>query len=381
MPQVFFSWTTPDQVVATRLRQRLQDAGIDVWEYTGQMGAGDHIPNEVAAAIDESRVAVFCLSDAAAERMWMSRELALCENAKRNGTMAAIMPVKVGALSEATRVKLGVDPSLFLLDESEERQRESTYVGLTQAVWEALGAEAPIIVPTALFAMNKEDYAEMRNTPEVFANLTQLCTAAGMGVNDLLDVLADRYDTGPEDFAPFYPRTPLVKLVHQAEQLTNRARIAAGKRPIFIRWCTKELSRPQAQQDPKIRDLWIYRNSLLIVDSVSALRAGIRVQVMSVPVSRPPARTAVVWVPPYTRHSAGLESWIQTLAGEQDLVDRFRDWSEARSGDEIAFDIGTSATLRLFLRRALLEVADAAPLPERLASIGPGVGFNTRNAF
>jgi hypothetical protein len=385
MPQVFFSWTKPDEAAAMRLRNRLLDAGIDVWEYSEQMRAGDEIPEAVHRAIDSTKVAVFCLSDAAASRKWLIGELALADRAKGVGTLKKIMPVRVGTLSEDTLKQLGVDPNLYVLDESRQRQREETYVRFTQSIWEALALEAPVVVPTALFALTRAEYQDMRTTPDRFQDLAALCVAAGMpAAPTLLEALDDRYGDHPEDFAPFFPRRPLVELVHEAERLTNRARVAAGKRPIFVRWCTDELSKPTADQDPAIRDLWMYRNSLLIVDSASALSARVQQRVLELPPSRGSVRTAVVWVPPYTRHSVALEDSIRRSSSVPRFVDLFRDWREARTDDDVAFDIGTSATLRLFLKRAFLDVVDNVPLPERVESLKqaqPRVAFRARDAF
>jgi hypothetical protein len=78
MADIFISWGSPDSTLVKLLRDRLRDIGLDVWEYSEDMDAGDAIQNRVMKTIEKSRIAIFCLSDVALQREWVKSEIAAC---------------------------------------------------------------------------------------------------------------------------------------------------------------------------------------------------------------------------------------------------------------------------------------------------------------
>jgi hypothetical protein len=74
LASIFFSWSSDDRTTALRLRDRLRDVGLEVWEYTDGLPAGGNIYAKVIEAIEKSSVAVLCFSDQTWNREWITQE-------------------------------------------------------------------------------------------------------------------------------------------------------------------------------------------------------------------------------------------------------------------------------------------------------------------
>ena len=70
----------------------------------------------------------------------------------------------------------------------------------------------------------------------------------------------------------------------------------------------------------------------------------------------------MIWLPPFTHHTAPIEQSLQTAAAAANIGyvgDAFFDWQRRDSLRATIFDAFTSAGAALWLRRMLLDVEDA----------------------
>src|SRR5260221_1207820 len=111
MSGIFISWGSVDGAVCQPLIRRLRGLGLNppegsnlprVEEYSHDMAAGDDIPGKVMGWINTSSIAILCLSDATLKRPWIITEAAWCANAKTNGTLQHVIPIKVGPFDKAS---------------------------------------------------------------------------------------------------------------------------------------------------------------------------------------------------------------------------------------------------------------------------------------
>jgi TIR domain len=377
MPSVFLSYGSPDAAVVLRLRDRLKALGLEIWEYQGDMPAGADINETVLQAINEARLAIICFSDETAEREWITREVDWCfkvvkDRAEKLGDF--ILPLWVGPHPESKVPKLLAGNSVFDLWSPGV---DAALPRLAEDILARLGLEAPQVVPTALFAMTRTEcgelFAKWAAIPEddpVHRGLCRLCAVLGMkNPPALFDLLLQRYDTRPEDFAPFQPGRPLIEMVYESLAKVNAARMAAGSRPIFLRWVHDELF-GTSEQNKEARDLWLSGDSLLILDSISAFHEKIQSRILRLPSSLDRSRAAVVWIPPYTQLTADLEEPLGTTVDIVDsLGDDFRRLEEEMKRS-ISFDTSTPLSLRLWLLRTFGSLSSAStPLQGNVAAM------------
>lgn len=364
VPKIFLSWGSPDKPVPHELRDRLRDAGLDVWEYTDGMPAGANIPRQVLEIVNQVDMAILCFSDETAERDWIQVEAALCYAAREDESkpLQFIVPVWVGPHPK-NKIPAGLklEPaSVFDLSGAQE----SDYHRLVVDIVTQFGSRAPRIVPAALFAMTRAQFQDLFQGNPPAEPLASLCRAAGMA-DDLLASLEKRYGDTPEDLAPFQAGQKLCDVLDDILRQANELRIKANRHPIVLRWVRDELL--AADLDEEVRTLWESRESLLIVDSVSTLHPDIQKAFGDLPEL---TRTALLWLPPFTHHTVALEPQLYSVAK---IVKRlgyfFSKWKE-EPGRAIAFDMATSVSFRLWLHRTFDGIQDEdAPLEDLIGSL------------
>jgi hypothetical protein len=383
MTSIFLSWSADDQGPVFRLRDRLRDLGLDVWEYTGDMPAAAQIHDSVIDAINQARTAIICFSDATAEREWIAREADWCYKTIHDGQHALkyMVPVWIAAHPANKTPQIVSEKSLRVWDlagVTDARLQE-----FVEHVVAQLGQEAPCVVPAALFAMTRGQCEALfvDNPPGVA--LADVCLAVGMQAPpDLFADLLERYGDRPEDLSPFQSTEPLMTIVDGVVRKVNAVREAAGRRPLFLRWMQDELVGPPGTRRQQARELWRAGDSLLVVDSVSTFHPDIQARLAQLPEPFDPARAAVLWIPPYTRHTVGLEtSLARTVEIVPRIDDAFSDWQQ-EPGRSVIFDATTSVSIRLWLHRAFTAVPDAPPpRPDNLRAMravgGPAAGIRT----
>jgi hypothetical protein len=373
MSGIFLSWGSPDRDRVLPFRDRLREVGLRVWEYSEDMPAGAHIHDDILKTINNVQMAIICFSDATAERDWIHTEAAWCYQTYKEGNrpLKNILPVWIGPhpADKLPPPLVGTDLRAFDLASG-----GNDAVGkLLFDVFKQLGREAPRVVPAALLAMTRQQCAALFAGQPSNEILSQLCLAVGMEAQNLAGVLEPRYGPTPWDLSPFAPDERLIDYVNATLTKANERRIASGQRPVWLRWMHDELFGPGSSQP--MRNLWAAGDSLLIVDSVSTFHPEVTAQLAKLPQPKFRTRSAVLWVPPYTRHTARLENALRaTAATVGDMGDAFDDW-ENEPQRPIAFDTGTSVAMRLWLYRAFLGIADGVePIFDQAAAFRNGVG-------
>jgi hypothetical protein len=372
-PSIFLSWSSPDRAAALRLRDRLRAVGLQVWEYTDDMAAGADIHEDIIKTINQVQMAILCFSDATAKSQWILDEAAWSVQTMLAGDrpLRYILPAWVGPHQENLAPPVIAARNLRIVDLFERGEPGLRH--FVDDVFKQLGLDAPHLVPAALFAMKRTQYeALLRNGLD--AKLTNACEAAGMSAADLAaPAFLHRYGDEPEDFAPFPGAQGLFSSIERTLLAANRTRVATGRRPLFLSWCREQLVGPLRSQ--MARNEWAARDSLLIVDSVSAFHPEIQADLLQLPQPKRPERAALLWVPPHTHHLAPLEEALAAAAAiVAHLGDAFSDWRECEVPQPLdrplAFDTSTPAALRFWLRRAFLGIeAQAEPVLDNLRAM------------
>jgi|GEM_PF-5342715 len=422
MADIFISWGSPDRDAVLPLRDLLRGLGLDVWEYSEDMGAGDRIQARVMKTIEQVRVAILCLSDAAVQREWVRNEIAVCAYARETGQIEHLIPVKVGALSDDNLPLALRNLDLFALDLADPALKDANTTRLLDDIDAALEETAPVVMPAAIFAMKEsesmslfdglrrayeeararggaaaadagefgdagDDESEEAGDPsftEEQEELWKLCTLVGMkDPPHLYEFLQQRYGNTPGEMTPFHSDRKIADVVNEVLGEVNRARIASGHRPIFLRWVTDELFRGSRAERRIVREWWRNRDSLLIIDSVSTFHPAIKERLIRLRAER----SALLWLPPYTRHTAGMEEALRSAAEAiPALGDEFTDLGAGRNPRRaVSFDTSTSLALQVWLRRALLHVSDESSALEgnvaAVASMSPPPGDISSKIF
>lgn len=409
MADIFISWGSPDREAVESLCAELRIQGLDIWEYSEDMGAGDQIQFRVMKTIEQTRIAILCLSDEAVKRAWVQNEITVCVYAKETGQVEHIIPVKVGALADENFPLALRNLNLYLLDLSDPVRMRENMERLLNKINELLAEAAPLAMPAAIFAMNdsesmglfdglrrayeraklkqgaagaaeaapppgaeaaagegdgegdEEDDASFTEEQE---ELWKLCKLAGMkDPPDLYEFLQERYGSTPEEMTPFQSDKKIIDVIKYILEEVNNARREVGHRPIYLRWVTEKLFQGTREERRIVRDWWRSRDSLLIIDSVSTFHRQIKQRLVDVPAQR----SAILWLPPYTQHTAGMEQALRNAAETiPALGDEFTDLGAgANTKRAVSFDTSTSLALQVWLRRALLQVSDEASALER----------------
>jgi len=141
-------------------------------------------------------------------------------------------------------------------------------------------------------------------------------------------------------------------------------------RPLLLRWYSRaELKTGEA------RDRWRRDHSLLLVDSISVLHATLANELLRLPHSGNVSRAALVWLPPYTRHTGPVEQLIESALDDGTFLgDSVRDRRSDDTRPHLAFDIPSETSLRRWLAHFLLAVKTGpTPLLDRVNAMNGGL--------
>jgi hypothetical protein len=370
--EIFVSWSTPDKATVDSLIDRLVDVGLSVNEYSRQIRVGEEIRPWVIEAMDQARIVIVCLSAASADSEWIKFEAALAAERFEQKRLHRLVVVRIGEITTLPG-KLQADRIVFF--DTSTPPTEDELSRLVRQLHEALGQQAPLVVPTALYAMTSEEFDSLVNLSHASdvkrrSRLADLCHRVGMPAEpELWNELRGRYGTTSEEFSPFWHGRPLKDMLqHDVLRNVNSRRGTDGRQPLYLRWFSRE-----DLENGDNRDQWREGHSLLLVDSISVLNSGLATELLQLPPPLQPRRAAVVWLPPYTRHTAPLEEQIETMLTGAVLRDTVRDWRKRDELPDLAFDIPSETSLRRWLGRVLSTVDDSrVPIPERVAAMTGG---------
>src|SRR5262249_45020396 len=271
-----------------------------------------------------------------------------------------IIPLIVGEVPKASLPgPIRQDPDLRKFNVPAGRLSSSDDLKLQEAVRATLDLPIPVVVPGAFIAMTKSQAKELHGegTGEDNDALSALCSTVGMEpFPKLKESLLQRYGDEAEDFSPF-PEKTLKEIVSETIGDMNQVRLSGKEQtPLWIWWCTEELFDPQHRDRKLASQLWEQGPSIAVVDSISVFHDAIYNQFTNLPDPQQPALSALLWVPPYTLHTAKLEKVTEGSVGKLlKLLRKFEKWG-SESGGYLAFDIGTRPTLRRWIYQAFINV-------------------------
>jgi hypothetical protein len=375
MSEIFFSWASPDRETAGLILGRLRDAGLPVSEYSTDMIAGDVIPQWVVDAIEKARIVVACVSTAAlAHSTWVETEVGLAAGrlVRTTNPLERLVVVRIGHVANTWQSALLKSKPVRSYDLAAV-PGEAELERLVRDLRVALGPDAPYVIPAALYAMTGAEFAELRRSadPAQVARLAALCRCLGMPDEPALwDELAKRHGATSEDFAPYADGKSLIQVTEAVVRSVNERRRDVGRPPVYLRW----YSRAEVL-DPHLRPKWKKGHTVLFVDSVSALYPPVTAGLQPPPPSKDARKAAVIYEPPYTRHTGELERLIEaSLEGQVYLSDTFQSWREENDLASLAFDIPTETSLKRWLDQLLLalDAEQKDPLPDNVQRISPG---------
>jgi hypothetical protein len=275
------------------------------------------------------------------------------------------MPVVVGPLTTAKVPPFIADYERTDLSDVDGRERHLTK--LTREIVSALGLEAPITIPAALFAVNKEQFRQLMEPVGPLISLEALCTSVGMwnpreGRARLAELLEGRYGNTWADFTPFGEK-PIKKIVEDAVTFVNSKRKPQQKR-VWIRWDTVELLNKKTRADPALSKERRSSSCLTIVDSISAFHDTIQDALLNMSFPAVTERSGIVWVPPIFRDAASVERTIEDITNNvRPIQDAYLDFSQLKDR-WVTFYTATPSELRQWLRQAISALAkdpDAVP--------------------
>jgi hypothetical protein len=387
MAGIFLSWSAPDVAAVDELKGLLQGLGMPIWEYRDEMHVGQQIHASVLDAIQDSIAAIICFTDETADKVWIQRELDWAY-AVYGKDISRILPVWIGAHPKNLRPSLVNDLKISTGDLTSAEGRERFVNSVLPSI---LSFPSPLIVPAALFAMGRNRSKTLFEELLVDAQALKpeflsLCNVLGMPVppaddpkkltKTLLEQWSRRYGDTTEDFSPFADKQRLIDVVQATVDDANVIRRKDHHRPIYLRWMHDELRGIEGTQKKNdARDRWRDGRPLLIVDSISTLDTKLMATINGLPDLKtksgtPEARSAILWIPPYTLHTNALEGLLRDSASHVDRIgDAFRDW-EKQSEQQLTFDSPTSLSVRLWLHRTFVALRDEnPPLESRVSSV------------
>ena len=364
--EIFLSWSTPDEALVDYIIGRLADVGIRVNEYRQGVAGGDEIRPWIVDSINRAQVVVAILSEQAlTHSKWVQEELTLAAGRLNDSgnRLRQLVPIRVGAIPD-DRIPLMLQADRLRFLNVAPKPSEAQLEMLINELTRALGREMPFVIPAAIFAMTRGEFRSFSDLGDghdsvKIARLTALCQGAGMPPEDLWGQLGRRYGATADEFTPYADEAdnarPIIDVAQGALRGVNEKRARTRQPPLLLKW----YSRNDFDQ-PGLRDRWRAGHSVLIVDSLSALDPVIAGELEKVPRPRLEHRAAVIYLPPYTRHSGQLENIIrECLEGHSFLSDTFRDWQEGSEPPGLAFDLPTGTSLRRWLDQFLLTLETA----------------------
>ena len=375
MAQVFISWNIADAAFVKRLADRLGQEGFTVDEYSRDPTGGS-IRRNVQRYIESAELALVCLSAAAANSDWVHQEVAWCDFQYMKSGLPEIIPLILDKpnVPEAQWPPKLVDNDVrkFVLPAVPD---DADLDRILDTISKTLRGEVRRVIPAVLLAFNQEEARVELAKPETRALLEPLCQSVGIDWDrGGKELILNRYGATAEDFAPFppggAPPVTIKDLVQQALQVANRERTRTAKKPpLGIWWCTEEISNNQDPDYGRAAKLWQTGSSILIIDSISLLdrKSPLADRFLDLPDPNNAATSALLWVPPYTFHTALLEQTTErALRPLNRLFQKFNRWNTETSPPYLAFDIGTRPTLRHWLHATFYH-ADVELMPDASA--------------
>ena len=386
MANIFISWSSGDEKIALPLSKALQNAGFEVTEYS-EDATGGGIDQNVRRYVDEAKLAVFVLSPGSIGKQWIQTEVDWCYYRRVREGRPEIIPLMVGTVAKTDLPHLiQKDPLLRTFPVPAGPLSSDNLIQLQETIRQTLDLPSPIVVPAAFFAMTRSQATTLLEEGKMNDLLSGLCSTVGMEpFPALAKSLLNRYGDKPEDFAPF-PGGTLKEFVQQTIGQTNASRRLEGDdTPLWIWWCTEALLNQENDDNELASTLWERGPSIAIVDSISVLHPDVRQLFTNMPEPEQAATSALLWVPPYTLHTAQLEEVTESSVKQLNkLLRKYKKWGSESGGSYLAFDIGTRPTLRRWIHQAFVNVqARPKPRSDNVAAMRKteATGFGNTSAF
>ena len=371
MADIFISWSSADRAIVDPLRDALKNSGYSVDEYSDDP-AGGNISANVHRYVDKARLVIFVFSANSAGQPWIQTEVDWVYYRRVKGQYPEVIPLLVGDVDQGSLPHLiQKDPLLRKFKVPTGPLSNDDELQLKETVRVTLGLPPPMVVPAALFAMNRQQAEALLATSKVKDSLSALCGTVGMApFPQLKDSLLQRYGEKAEDFSPF-PDKSLKEVVQQTIAATNTARLTrADPTPLWVWWCTEALLDTTHHDYEAAAALWEQGPSIAVIDSISVLNPAVYNDFVNLPQPHQAASSALLWVPPYTLHTAQLEKVTEnTFTQLNRLLQKFRTWGAESGGSYLAFDIGTRPTLRRWIYQAFVDVKSQAPRSDNLVAM------------
>lgn len=391
---IFISWSSPDAEIVLPVIRRLEQHGLDLVQFEADPDAGS-IEQSVQGYIEEAHLMVMFVSEKSNERDWLKREAEWAayrqtEQRRKNWPVLKMIPVLVGNVDltklnaflakNEDQKRLKVPPpasqAVNAVDTGDVQPAEALAAGaiseaalqnIVLRICDTLGQPKPIVIPTILLAMTRAQ-AEKHLNEEEYKKIADLCTAAGMEpFPKALDRLLLRYKDTADNFSPFPGEPPLKAIVEAALQPINDVK-EPGQPRLWLWWCRDALCGSGPDYDYAVEKI-SKGGSLVILDSISAEFGPVREQYVNVVQIDTGARQALLWVPPFTHHTAAFQKHIkQLLERPPRLKQEYQRWESISSADpHILLDIATAPSLRSWLHAALRAIG-STPVAARAAS-------------
>jgi hypothetical protein len=386
MADIFISWSSPDAQIVRPVIQRLRQHGLDVLDFEADLDAGS-IGQSVQEYIEKARLMVMFVSEETNERAWLKRETewaAYRQNQQMNNNQRVLkmIPVLIGNVNleklnaflaknedqKRLRIPAAVRHAVNAAesDNVQPAERlttgaisETTLQNIVVRISATLNLPKPIVIPTILLAMNYEEATMHLSSPEKYQKISRLCSAAGMPpFPDALGALLSRYKDTAEKFSPFPGEQPLKEIVEAALEPINTAR-AQNQQRLWLWWCRDALIGPEHPDYDNAVQRISRGASLVILDSISADFAPVRDMYTAVVGLQAATHQALLWVPPFTHHTADFRKHIEDLLlTPPRLRQEYLRWGSNGPEPHILLDIATAPSLRSWLYGAFRAISN-----------------------
>jgi hypothetical protein len=396
MADIFISWSSPDAEIVLPVIRRLERHGLDLEQFEADSDAGS-IEQSVQGYIEKARLMVMFVSEKTNERDWLKQEAAWAayrqaEQKRKNWPVLKMIPVLMGNV-ELTKLnaflaknedqkRLTVPPpaqqvvNAAATGDVQPAERlaagaisEAALQNIVLRICDTLDLPKPIVIPIILLAMTRAEAKRHLNDPREYAKIADLCTAAGMEpLPKALCRLLPRYKENADKFSPFPGEPPLKEIVETALKPINDAR-PKDQPLLWPWWCRDALFGPLGSDYDHAVEKIGQGPSFLILDSISAEFDTVRNQYRDVVGLDARGRQVLLWVPPFTIHTATFRKYIEKLLERPPrLRQEFLRWGRfSGSGPHSFLDIATTPSLLSWLYDALRAIA-SEPVVAAVAS-------------